>query len=172
MTLTEIYADYREYEGKYRAKEGKLERLIATHQRSLRKLEHSHKGWIDCVLIPLANLISEKLGGIYYDIYGPFGLSCETSVYFFPGCPLAEAKKKARSLDICKDETFGLTVTPKCRNGVCDDLYLAYDTGRRTSEYRKGSIGYLNGFNNIYEELPDSIEEIIGLLRHHPAKEE
>lgn len=161
MTMKEIYADYREYEGKYREKVSRLEKLIDRHQSSLKRLKHKHEGWIKRLLIPLADEISQKMGGMPYEIYGPYGLAAHVTIYLFP----------TGMKDVTKDETYTLGVEPYFRDGV-DSFSLKYDTGKSTNEYAKGSIGYLNGFNQIYEELPDSIEEIIGLLRHHPAKED
>ena len=154
-----IYSEYREYDQKYQARKEQLERLIYKHKRTLDRLEHSHQGWFDRVLVPLAVHISSELGGLPYELYGPFGLSCETSVYFFP----------TEGHDICKDETYSLTVFPEWREGgygYRDGFYLAYDTGLRRNLYKPGSIGDLNCFNTVKDELPDSLEEIMALLKH------
>lgn len=154
-----IYAAYSEYNKKYEARKEQLERLIYKHTWALKQLEKRHQGWFDRVLVPLAVAISSELGGLPYEFYGPFGLSCETSVYFFP----------TDGHDITKDETYRLTVYPEHReggHGYVDGFYLAYDTGRRLDTYKPGSIGHLNNMNNVKEELPDSLEEIMALLKH------
>lgn len=159
-----LYAEYREYNAKYTARKDELERLISRHKRSLERLEHGHQGWFDRVLVPLAVHISAELGGIPYKFYGPLGLNCETTVYFFPN------RGRVEDHDICKDETYSLTVYPNWRH--TSGFYLTYDTGRRTDKYKPGSIGWLNGFNNVQEELPDDFDEIMALLSHSHAKEE
>lgn len=155
--MQEIYTEFEEYNKSYDSKKEKLERLICRHEQSLKKLEHSQKGWVDRVLIPLANRISSELGGLQYEIYGPFGLSCETSVYFF-----------LTGHDITKDETYNLTVYPggSFRNG----FHLMYDTGRCADIFAPGTIGYVNGLNKIKEPIPDRLEEIMSLLRHNHAR--
>lgn len=42
---------------------------------------------------------------------------------------------------------------------------MRYDTGEKTGDYQNGSIGELNGFNNVTAPLPDTIPEIAALLR-------
>lgn len=37
-------------------------------------------------------------------------------------------------------------------------------TGKTTNEYKPGSIGYYNGFNNIYTDMPKTINEIMQYL--------
>ena len=157
--MQSVYAEYSEYNKKYEARKEQLQRLIYKHTQALKRLEDQHQGWLDRVLVPLAVAIASELGGLPYEFYGPFGLSCETSVYFFP----------TDGHDITKDETYSLTVYPEYREGgygYVNGFYLAYDTGRRLDTYRPGSIGDLNNFNNVKEELPDSLEEIVALLKH------
>lgn len=56
-----------------------------------------------------------------------------------------------------------ITLTPE----VCGDaVKLHYDTGRLIHECVPGSIGELNHFGNDTLLLPDTIEEITGLLHH------
>ena len=157
--MKSIYAEFSEYNKKYKARKEQLQRLIYKHTLSLNNLERMNQGWFDRVLVPLAVAIASELGGLPYTFYGPFGLNCETSVYFFP----------TDGHDITKDETYSLTVYPEYREGsygYVDGFYLAYDTGRRLDVYKPGSIGYMNHFNNVKEELPDRLEEIMALLRH------
>ena len=48
---------------------------------------------------------------------------------------------------------------------------LRYDTGVRDNSYQRGSIGELNGFNKIENPLPESIEEIVNLIKSKSSKE-
>ena len=48
---------------------------------------------------------------------------------------------------------------------------LRYDTGVRDSSYAHGSIGELNGFNKIESPLPESIEDIVNLIKEKSTKE-
>ena len=44
-------------------------------------------------------------------------------------------------------------------------VHLRYDTYERDNSYAHGSIGELNGFNKIEAPLPESIDEIIELIK-------
>lgn len=48
-------------------------------------------------------------------------------------------------------------------------MIFNYETGEVSDRYEPGTVGYVNGLNNITARLPDSVEEILGLLRHYPA---
>lgn len=166
--MNEIYETYNWYNSQYEAARKRLNELIAKHrraierhQKTLEKVERNHKGWIDQVLTPLANEISERLGGLKYEVYGPFGLSCYTSVHFFPG----------EGQNICKDENYCLTVFPEWDVDT-GAFYLRYDTGERTKQYAVGTIGWMNNMNAVTAPLPDSIEEIMTLVQHHNWKED
>ena len=44
-------------------------------------------------------------------------------------------------------------------------VHLRYDTYERDNSYERGSIGELNGFNKIEAPLPESIDEIVELIK-------
>lgn len=156
--MQEMYAAYETARAANMAECERLERLIARHKAKLKKLNDKRPGWYDAILTPLADAISADIG-MPYEVYGPFGLSCETSLYFFP----------TSGRDITRNETYSITLYPDYDDSR---LYLSYDTGERTDTYRTGSIGWMNGMNNVTKPLPDDLETIIVLLQHNKAKEE
>lgn len=50
-----------------------------------------------------------------------------------------------------------------------EHLTLRYETGECTDRYEPGTVGFINGLNNITAPLPDSVEEILALFRTRPA---
>lgn len=154
--LEEFYKNYREHDAKVR----KLKALIAKHQARLRRL-NSEEGWYAQVLVPLAEALSKE-PNMPYEIYGPFGLSSETSIYFFPSGKIG---------NIVKDDTYGITLHPSSRSTddysipYADRFYLTYNTGEKKNEYPEGTIGYLNGFNNVEAELPDDLTKILEIVK-------
>ena len=50
-------------------------------------------------------------------------------------------------------------------------IELRYDTSVRDNSYAQGSIGELNGFNKIESPLPESIEDIVNLIKEKSTKE-
>lgn len=154
--LNELYAKYREHG----AKERKIEALIVKHQKRLRKLQEKG-GWYRQVLVPLAEALSKELN-MPYEIYGPFGLSSETSIFFFPSGKIG---------NLAKEDTYGITVHPSSRphddwrTPFEDCFYLTYNTGEKRNEYQEGTIGYWNGFNNVEAELPDDLDKILEIVK-------
>ena len=49
--------------------------------------------------------------------------------------------------------------------GAMKNVHLRYDTCERNNKYQHGSIGELNGFNKIEAPLPESVEEIVKLIK-------
>lgn len=128
----------------------KYEKLIEYHQKRVDKLEYQNLNWVDGIVKPLAEKIAKRFN-LYYDIYGPFGLDCQTSIYW----------SDKPEFDICKDRKIKITLYPRnYGKGQID-----YWTGEETNQYPKGSIGELNGFNYVKASLPLDIKEIIKLLR-------
>lgn len=150
--LSELYAKLIEQD----KKEERLEKLILRHKRALEKLQKKG-GWFNCCLISLADEISKRLN-MPYEIYGPFGLGAETSIYFF-----ADGEKG----DIVHKETYRITLHPSCKDGTgsyAERFYFTYNTGEKRNSYAPGTIGELNGFNNVEAPLPDDMDSIVEII--------
>lgn len=91
----------------------------------------------------------EKHFDMPYEIYGPFGLNCETSIYL----------RKDMKKRITEQGTWSITLRP-LRGG-----WMQYDTGKRVEIFPRGSIGWLNNDNSIFAELPVDFDEIIKLVK-------
>ena len=110
----------------------------------------------------IANALMEELEeklGLVGEIYGPFGLRCETTIY------LAEPSEKASHGDIAITSvpTYSLTLTP---DDSVESGYR-YETGKQLETYPEGSIGWLNGFGREELPLPSDIDEIVKLLNYN-----
>lgn len=143
----------KEIDLKIEIKKEKIERLKA----QIDKLEKQRvkiicsRNWIKSVIEPLAKELAKRTG-LHWEIYGPFGLNAETSIYL----------RENMKLNITQQKTQHITLIP---DNLKDRTYICrYYTGEKTSKYPKGSIGELNGLNNITAILPDTIEEIEKLL--------
>lgn len=127
----------------------KAQARVEKLERQLNKLPYT--GWVDGVVEPLAKSLAECTG-LHWDIYGPFGMMCETSIYLM----------KDKDVSITKQKTLAIRLEPHFdQHG---DLIIRYRTGETTNEYQKGSIGWMNGMNCVTAPLPDTIEEIQALL--------
>lgn len=157
MNLNEIMEAYENKRTSWNNKLIQLQEKVNTLAERLRKHEEKKPYFYDNVTKKLAEELLKETGLKYYDIYGPFGIEAEVSIY------LSNYGKKNR-IEICEVETYGLTLRPT-KNG------FSYWTGEKTNEYPKGSIGYMNGLNNVHKDLPNDIKEIVKLLRYSPGKE-
>lgn len=122
-----------------------------------RRYKLPESSWIDGIVKPLAERLSEMVN-MPYEIYGPFGLSCETSLYF----------RKDMSKSICNQPTMSITLVPH------DLKYaISYKTGEKTQKYAPNTIGDINGFNDITKPLPDNYEEIVAIVKknYHDPQE-
>ena len=168
--ITELYELYLSKD----KEERKINEKIIDHETQISKLEKKKSrigGWFDTLLKPLANILTPLLDCEKYEILGPFGLRGETSIWF---------KKKDSDAKYCD---YSLTITLHNEwdnNSIYKDRYcmssmksveLRYDTGVRDNSYQHGSIGELNGFNKIESPLPESIEDIVNLIKAKSTKE-
>jgi len=157
--MQEIYTAYIEADRKNKEDREKLMSLIQRHQKRLDKLEREIPGWYNNVIVPMAERISKAIE-MPYKIYGPFGLSCHTSIYFFVNGTVG---------DICEEPTLGLTLYPEYEyepdSIKKNRFFLRYDTGKRTRQYADGTIGEMNDGNVVKAPLPDGLDDIVDLLR-------
>ncbi len=99
-----------------------------------------HASWLDTAIASLAVDLEEATGKPV-EISGPYGLRAEVWV---------------------KVGGDFIRLTPEFPDG---GFKLYYDTGEATNTYQPGTLGYFNGMNNVSVPLPDTLEEIIKLLR-------
>ena len=162
--ITELYDAYlQKSQEERRLNERIIERELQIER--LKKKKNNIGGWHANLVHPLAKVLTPLLDCETYEILGPFGLRCETSIWF---------KKKNSTAKYCD---YSLSLTVQCeffdnreyKRNYCEppmkNVYLLYDTYERDNSYQHGSIGELNGFNKIEAPLPESIDEIIKLIK-------
>lgn len=138
-------------------KEKKLEELVERAEMKLRKHREKTNSWIQMVAEPIAKELCEYTGHKHFEIYGPFGLRAETTIY------LMDADER----DIIHNDTWSITMMPEFSFGMAiPDFRLFYDTGNIREVYPRNSIGGLNNFGHETALLPDTVEEIAKLLRY------
>ena len=162
--ITELYDAYLAKE----REERRINERIIDRELQIARLEKKKSnlgGWHANLVIPLAEILTPLLECEKYEILGPFGLRSETSIWF---------KKKDSTAKYC-DYSLSLTVHNEWETdnhykgrycmGAMKSVHLRYDTYERDNTYQRGSIGELNGFNKIEAPLPESIEEIIKIIK-------
>jgi len=133
-----------------------LEKKIIERKKQVTRLKKRldkapQTNWIDGIVKPLSEALSVYIG-LPWEIYGPFGLSCETSIYL----------REDMSKSICDQKTYSITLVP----AFAGDMHsVKYRTGEKTGEFMPGSLVAVHGFDCVTKYLPDTIEEITELLR-------
>lgn len=185
-TFQELKEEYINKVNKNTDRRKVLEEKKRKVEEQIKKLKWVNR--IDGFLIPLAKEICERAKIKYFEIYGPFGLESETSIYFSN-----QAEKESKSekygiettINICNVETWSLMtrlseldILEQDEPGTYNfykhilDINLRYYSGKSTNDFKEGTIGYYNGLNDIYLNAPQDIDEIIKILRHSPKEKE
>ena len=162
--ITELYDAYLAKE----REERRINERIIDRELQIARLEKKKEklgGWHANLVIPLAEILTPLLECESYEILGPFGLRAETSIWF---------KKKDSTAKYC-DYSLSLTIHNEWETdhnykgrycmGAMKNVHLCYDTFKRDNSYERGSIGELNGFNKIEAPLPESIEELVKIIK-------
>ena len=103
----------------------------------------------------MCELIKGPLNCKYFDVLGPFGLENDFGLWFYDDTE--KMSQRPRDLSAIK---YSLNVKPaKHSRG------LLYWNGVNLARYPKGSIADLNGLNYEWEPLPESIDEIVEIIR-------
>ena len=161
-TLEEIVDSYVKATNVYYEKRQRYEDTIARYEAKLKKLKSP--SWVRNILVPLAKELKDRLGLKAYEIYGPFGTECATSIYL-------SNYGKDGNIEITKAETWSITVRLQWGHNETytqtTGFEITYRTGETTNRYAPGTVGYYNGLNDIYAPLPNTIDEILKLLEHH-----
>lgn len=131
----------------------KKRELAKKQEDRLRKLPAVD--WKDEVIAPLADELAKRTGR-HPLVLGPCGIGAKVTI-----CLTDDPEAKWTEQD-----RLELTIEPDFVDGR---MVFNYETGELSDRYEPGTVGYVNGLNNITARLPDSVDEIIGLLKPYPA---
>lgn len=145
-TINELLNEHTSKKIAYRKEEERLNKRIENAQKRLKKHHNAYPYWTIELVKPICEAIAQKehLCLDEDERYLTFGLRGECPVFF---------------KDYLGKRVGGITFTYDFDDD--NGARLFYDTGKRMGIHERGSIGYLNGFDNIVEPLPNTLEEII-----------
>lgn len=132
MILQNKVAEFKAEEKKTDELKKRIERMTARYDKRWKK-----SNWIKDFLEPFAEQLRMKLGYAKYAILGPFGIGCETSIWFYN---TDEDYKKCYVTD--------LTLMPDFfeeSNNPCGIIVKNYKDVKQN--YAENTIGALNGGN-------------------------
>lgn len=161
--MQEFMIKVNEGKAEYRKQRDYLEERIEMRRQQIVRLEKR----IDKLVSPHYHDALNEIGkyicertGYNYEILGPFGMRASSSLWIVD-------KNKDRK-DLMDYVVYSISVCPKYDG---DNVYLTYDTGEKKGNYDPMSIGALNGFDNVEEVLPDTIEEVWELMKKLKERE-
>lgn len=142
--------DYKMTTKKLYAELTNAERIIERNKKALNQLVFP--SWVDSLVKPIGEYFTKELD-LDYEIYGPFGMRAQVTIYW----------RKDMDKSITEQPVKSLSLVP----GDLSKGELFYETGKEKNNhgYEKGSIGYLNGFHKDTKLLPNSIDEIKKLIK-------
>ena len=135
-------------------------RKMGEHYKLRRKLSTMRDvNWVDDLLVPLLCEIEERTGWEFHDKNDlrTYGLRCE--------CPVrinGEGVNEYGWPNTRASVTF-TSMNTKKTDGT-RTWELRYDTGEKSGQFAPGTIGAINGMNNV-EAKVESVEQIIEFLR-------
>lgn len=162
MNIEQLKQAEKDFDSMYAESKKRIENKIDKLESQLKELSHNRKTWCDWVR-DLALELMKETGMKYYQIYGPFGMNCETSIYLSNQRKGPEERWKwndESDIEICKVKTLSLHLRPD----------WTYDTGERTNRYAPMTIGDLNGENKVFEPLPNEIKDIVKIMKRQNRK--
>ncbi len=106
--------------------------------------------WRDELVEPLAREMADRFG-LSYEVMGPFGICARVPIYFE---------------DSDGNTVAGLTLQP----GNLDEGELYYETGETADRFEPGTMGEINGMNNVTERLPQDMDEIAEIFARRIEK--
>ena len=124
------------------AKKRKVLKRLERKQERLNKKTH----WTDAILKPIAEYMVEYFNAFDFQIMGPFGLSCETSIWIW----LTQDEAERRDLKKLYSSTFVSFYEyddVKPIHNVIGINLSTKDYSENTKSFPEGSIGALNGGN-------------------------
>ena len=124
-------------------------KLTWNRNRSSKLYLEKHPYWLDEIIDPIAQLMAKHFPDRTYNILGPFGIDCRTSIHFYKK---GIAEEERFSGDNCLSITF-----------VPGDLHkgdiMVEDTTTDIGKFAKGTLGEVNGMNHPKIDIPDNANE-------------
>ena len=169
MEIAEIKKSYQRKQRLYKTKQDNLRKDIKKAEENVQELKekerkmtypHHHENYLK----PLAEELLKHFKNRTYDILGPFGLYCESSIHLYKN-------------GVDKNELFDgdncISVTFKLRHGDNNEPYLVLvDHLHKHERYPNGSLGEMNGGNYETVLMKETIYELVKFIKEQNKKKD
>lgn len=159
ISIKQLSQEYIRKHNHYVSERNKIDNRIEQREKQIKRLEKkqhslSLPSWIEEILEPIAKAMIRKMPDRYYDILGPFGMCCTTSIHFYKS---GVGSKQLFDGDNCRSITF------RPKNLDVGEVVLV-DYNQDTGRYAKGTMGEVNGMNHPELPIKDSINELMKFM--------
>lgn len=144
---------------RYYTRERQLKNQIDKTQKSLEAHNKKYPHFIENLLKPIAEDLQQFFPNRYYEILGPFGLGCETSIHFYKNKAKKAKDNKEYHAMWDADKNFCKSVTFRPLELKKGELVIV-NYKKNTGEFKKGTIGEINGLNHPTLPMPKTIQEL------------
>lgn len=161
MEISEIKKSYQRKQKLYGTKQDNLRKDIKKAEAKVKELEEkdrkmTYPHFIDNYIKPLAEELLKHFKGRYYDTLGPFGLSNETAIHFY--------KNGVTNKNSCDgNNCISIDFRPINEDGEADLVLVNHL--ENTGDFRKGTIGEMNGMNYPVVPMPKTIKELVKFIK-------
>lgn len=129
-----------------------LRNTIKNKEDYINKLYEEQSSWVDLLKYIAEELVAEHYRGCdSYEILGPFGLGCHTSIW------LLDSKLPKENDSNISQIVGSFEFEPGKFENTFDLLVF---TGETKDKYGQNTIDELNGFNKVFVKCPSTIEEL------------
>lgn len=165
MSLETIVKKHVTYQQNFDKKMTSLKNRIEALEYKKQEMDKKYKYWGKTLIKPLAKELQTYFPEYkHIELLGPFGLRCSLSVWLYKETKNKLMSKFGREEGhnkfFKKDNIISITFIPRGHK----DGAFEYETGETTKECRTGTIGDMNGFNNVTKQV-ESIEELVNHLK-------
>ena len=151
-TYLNMMAGYDDERNRLRDKISQVESELTELNEHLNNLDCP--SWVNELVRPLARMIMTRMPDRLFEVLGPFGMNCTTSIHF---TKIGDEGKKFGDRNV-KSITFRPTNLDK---GIIEIVDYSKDIKR----YRKGTIGEVNCGNYDTIPLPKDLDELVKLIK-------
>lgn len=164
MKISEFIKTYRRKDSRHNKATEKIQNEINLLEETIAALSEKRRHlkrpfWIEEIILPIAKELTKFFPNREYEIFGPFGLCCETSIHFYK----KGVNEKNKHL---RNNCLSITFTPRELMSGSASLSIR-DYSKREEKFAKGTIEDINGMNFVTTEIIDStdIKELVKFVR-------
>lgn len=165
MSLKSIIWNYTDKKTRNKAERSKLTARIEQREKQIERLKArldktGYVSWVDELLESIAKAMVAKMPDRHYEIFGPFGMTSETSIRFYKN-----GVEQAQQFD--GDNCRSITFRPR---NLDKGKIVLVDHTQNTGRYVEGTMGEVNGMNYPTIPMKNTIDKLLDFMTEQETK--